>query len=452
MPVIRDNLSLTKQDLSAGAIASVTGAVFSRILLGVVCDSFGPRYGHGCLQLLTASATFCMATVTSPIGFIIVRLCIGFSLATFVACQFWCSTMFSPTIVGSANAVSAGWGNAGAGITHLIMPYIYSGIKNQQPAFIAWRCAFFIPAFAQIIIGLAVLVFGQDLPDGNYAELRKSGQMDKSKSHMEIWAAVKNYRTWVMVLTYGYCFGVELTVDNNIAPYLHDNFDMDLHKASVLAAVFGLSNLFARALGGIASDIVARYYGMRGRLWLLWFVQSLGGVCSLLMYYARDSLGLTMTIVGFWSVFVPMACGASFGVAPFITRRGLGVATGLIGSGGNAGSSVTQALFFTATAMTVSEGFKWMGVMILAVTLLLFLIHFPMWGSMLFKGKPDFPEEDYYCKDFTPAEREQGLHRAVLKFANESRSQRGFKKALEANTSFAKSAKEGKDSGSETEV
>jgi NNP family nitrate/nitrite transporter-like MFS transporter len=35
IPVIRDNLNLTKQDLSGGAIASVTGAVFSRILIGV---------------------------------------------------------------------------------------------------------------------------------------------------------------------------------------------------------------------------------------------------------------------------------------------------------------------------------------------------------------------------------------------------------------------------------
>ncbi len=437
IPVIRDNIDLTKQDLSAGAIASVTGAVFSRIIMGVVCDGLGPRYGHGVVQLMTSSATFCMAFVTTSTGFIIVRLCIGFSLATFVACQYWCSTMFSPPIVGSANAVAAGWGNAGAGVTHLITPYIFSGFENLQPAFIAWRITYFIPAFAQVIVGLACLIFGQDAPDGQFADLKAKGEMNKAKSHLDMWAAVKNYRTWIMVLTYGYCFGVELTVDNNIAPYLHDTFDIELHEASVLGAVFGLSNLFARALGGIASDLAAKRWGMRGRLWTLWIVQSLGGVCSLCMYPARNSLGLTMFVVVCWSIFVPMACGASFGVAPFITRRGLGVATGLIGSGGNAGSSITQAIFFTSAAMTLSEGFLYMGIMILAVTLLLVFIKFPMWGSMFTKGDPTYNEEDYYIKDFTLAEREKGLHRSVLKFANESRSNRGFKKALEG-VSFSK--------------
>jgi nitrate/nitrite transporter NarK len=52
------------------------------------------------------------------------------------------------------------------------------------------------------------------------------------------------------------------------------------------------------------------------------------------MFYSSHSLGLTMVVVSLWSIFVPMSCGASYGIAPFITRRGLGVATGLIGAGG----------------------------------------------------------------------------------------------------------------------
>jgi NNP family nitrate/nitrite transporter-like MFS transporter len=166
---------------------------------------------------------------------------------------------------------------------------------------------------------------------------------------------------------------------------------------------------------------------MRGRLWALWIVQSLGGVCAVMMFTAQYSLGWTMGIVALWSLFVPMACGASFGVAPFVTRRGLGAAYGIIGSGGNVGAAITQALFFTSTGMTIAEGFRWMGVMTLCVTTLLAFVHFPMWGSMFLKGNPDYREEDYYNKDFSKAELEAGLNAVSSRFASESRSQRGWR-------------------------
>ncbi len=57
-----------------------------------------------------------------------------------------------------------------------------------------------------------------------------------------------------------------------------------------------------------------------------------------------------MAVYVIWSILVPAACGATFGVAPFITRRGLGYAIGFIGAGGNAGSSITQAAFFTSVS------------------------------------------------------------------------------------------------------
>jgi NNP family nitrate/nitrite transporter-like MFS transporter len=433
LPVIRENLDLTKSDVSGAAIASVTGAIFSRLTLGLVCDTYGPRYGHAFLQLLTSAATMCMAAVTDAAGFIVVRMVIGFSLATFVSCQFWSSVMFNVKVVGSANAFGAGWGNAGAGFTHLIMPFIYQGIHHDQPAFIAWRAAMFIPGSAQIIIGLIILAFAQDLPDGQYGELKKKGTL-VTKSGASTKAAYLNYRTWLMLISYGYCFGVELTVDNNISPYLYDQFGLSLSTASLLGAVFSLTNIFARGLGGLASDYACKYFGMRGRLWTLWIVQTGGGLCSLLMFYTKSSLGLTMMIVAFWSILVPMACGASYGIVPFITKRGLGSASGMVGAGGNTGSAITQAIFFTSASMTTAEGFKWMGVMIIAVTTVCVpLVHFPIagWGSMFVKGNPNQTEEDYFLKDFSEEEIKQGLHLPVLRFAAESKSQRGFKAAAE---------------------
>ncbi len=52
--------------------------------------------------------------VTDSATFIITRCAIGFALACFVCCQFWSSCMFSPNVVGTANAFAGGWGNLGA--------------------------------------------------------------------------------------------------------------------------------------------------------------------------------------------------------------------------------------------------------------------------------------------------------------------------------------------------
>ena len=47
-----------------------------------------------------------------------------------------------------------------------------------------------------------VMFFTQDLPDGNYIMLRKTGKLQKKVGGWNMWkAALFNYRTWVMTLT-----------------------------------------------------------------------------------------------------------------------------------------------------------------------------------------------------------------------------------------------------------
>ena len=74
------------------------------------------------------------------------------------------------------------------------MPLILDGMTHLHQPFIAWRWAMFVPGFLHIFSGMLILFFAQDLPDGNYARLKKKGGMSKDSSLKVFIAAVRNYR------------------------------------------------------------------------------------------------------------------------------------------------------------------------------------------------------------------------------------------------------------------
>ncbi|KAL8111774.1 high affinity nitrate transporter 2.5-like [Apium graveolens] len=428
IPLIRDNLNLTSTDIGNAGIAAVSGAVFARIVMGTLCDLFGPRVASAALMLLTAPAVYCSAIATSPASFLLVRFFTGFSLSTFVSTQYWMSSMFSAPVVGTANGVAAGWGNLGGGATQLIMPYVYTLIHSiGSNKFTAWRIAFFVPAVFQTLSAYSVFFLGQDLPDGNFSKLQKSGDKHKDKFSQVLYQAMTNYRGWILALTYGYCFGVELTVDNIIAQYFYDRFHVNLHTAGIIAASFGLANLFSRPFGGYLSDVMATRYGMRGRLWTLFLVQVFGGLLCVLLG-RLGSLSASVTVMLVFSVFVQAACGLTYGVVPFVSRRSLGVISGLIGGGGNVGAVLTQVIFFRGSTFKTETGITLMGVMIICCTLPMMFIYFPQWGGLFWgASSKGITEENYYMSEWTQEEQDKGFHKASLKFANNSKGERGKK-------------------------
>jgi MFS transporter, NNP family, nitrate/nitrite transporter len=359
---------------------------------------------------------------------------------------------------GLANATSGGWGNLGGGVTQLLMPLIFNGLKTIHEPFLAWRWGMFVPAFMHIVAASGVLFFAQDLPDGNYAVLKKKMTMTPDSPWRVFLTAMLNYRcgaaymsswslrsapcihasvaygmvailqipcrTWCLTVGYGFCFGVELTMNNIIVTYLFDQFGLSLAISGVLGSLFGLMNLCARSFGGLGSDLAGKYYGMRGRVWSLWLMQTFEGVFCIFMGLAKDSLWLTIVLMVVFSLLVQASEGATFGVVPFVSKRSLGVVSGFVGAGGNAGSVITQSLFFKGERYQTYDGLIWMGVMVIAMTVLVTPIYFPMWGGMFTARKEGVTEEDYYYAEYDEEEKEAGKHRFADKFINESRSQR----------------------------
>ncbi len=62
---------------------------------------------------------------------------------------------------------------------------------------------------------------------------------------------------------------MEITFDGVASLHFTDTFHLNQRSAGFWAGAFGFMNIFARALGGIASDKVGKKYGLKGKGLLL---------------------------------------------------------------------------------------------------------------------------------------------------------------------------------------
>ena len=99
--------------------------------------------------------------------------------------------------------------------------------------------------------------------------------------------------------------------------------------------------------------------------------------------------------------------------------------SGMTGGGGNVGAVLTQLIFFKGSTYSKEAGITLMGVMILCCTLPILLLYFPQWGGMFCGPRQKATEEAYYASEWSSTERDKCYHLVSLKFADNSRSERG---------------------------
>ncbi len=348
MPVIKGEFNLTKDQVANINIAAVGITIIVRLIVGPLCDKFGPRLTYTTLLLVGAIPVLGIAFAKSYATFLFFRLLIGAIGASFVITQYHTSVMFAPNVVGTANAASAGWGNAGGGVTQSVMPWVLvllASIGIEQA--LGWRLSMLLPGTLMIVVAVCYYKFTQDCPLGNYKDLRAQG-VDVEGGKKAGWdvfvAAVGNYRVWMLFVTYACCFGVELFVHNVAASYYVDRFGLGLQAAGMAAGSFGLLALFGRALGGIASDRMARMRGLDARTLLL-FVLMLGEGLGLLWFSTTATPTLAIVSMITFGLFTHMACGATYALVPFIDRKSLGGVAGIVGAGGNVGAVLAGLLY-----------------------------------------------------------------------------------------------------------
>lgn len=154
LPTIRKELNLTKKDLANSGMASVAATIAIRVVVGPLCDRFGPRRVMSLLLLIGSIPMALAGLIKSATGLIVLRLCIGVLGGAFVPCQFWTTAMFNVKVVGTANALVGGWGNLGGGFTFILMPGIFELVKLcGADEFLAWKIAVAVPAAICILLG-----------------------------------------------------------------------------------------------------------------------------------------------------------------------------------------------------------------------------------------------------------------------------------------------------------
>merc|ERR1719487_777348 len=113
----------------------------------------------------------------------------------------------------------------------------------------AWRISYIVPLVLHLISGLTVLT-ARDLPDGNFKELEAVKAKQPSKSGTVLAVGCSNINAWIFTLTYGMCFGVELTMNNVAAKYFYTYQGLTPAMSGLCASMWGMMNLFARTIGG----------------------------------------------------------------------------------------------------------------------------------------------------------------------------------------------------------
>ena len=340
MPVIKGEFHLTPDQVANINIAAVGITILVRLVVGPLCDKFGPRRTYTALLALGAIPVLGIAFVNSYMGFLIFRLAIGAIGASFVITQFHTSVMFAPNVVGTANATVGGWGNAGGGVTQSVMPMLLAAIVSLGVSqSLGWRLAMIVPGVMMLVVAVLYWTLTQDTPEGDIIDLRARGVAVEAgkKGGWDVFRqASQNFRVWVLALCYAASFGIELFIHNVAASYYVDKFGLSLASAGLAAGSFGLLALFARALGGLASDRVARDRGLQGRTILLVALLAGEGV-GLLAFSSMNSVATAITAMLAFGLFTHMSCGAIYALVPFVDRKALGGVTGIVGAGGNVG-------------------------------------------------------------------------------------------------------------------
>ncbi|CAG2253840.1 NRT [Mytilus edulis] len=161
----------------------------------------------------------------------------------------------------------------------------------------------------------------------------------------------------------------------HMVPEENDNACSILNQdtASLITSLFGLMNLFARALGGVYSDVLRKHLSLAGRLIAHFTCLVCEGI-MLIVFSQINSVPSAIGVMVLFSTCVQMTEGTTYAIVPYVSTKRIGIVAGLVGAGGNAGALIWNTIWRQYVETDPSGWFWLLGIIVLCGSTLTFFI------------------------------------------------------------------------------
>lgn len=283
-----------------------SGGIPTRVLMGPMVEKFG---GKGSMTaLLGLSSIFCAlsALVFDAKSLCLIRLIIG-GLDTFVPCQYWVASFFVREVSATAMAIVGGLGSVGSAVAQICLGAVmFPFLQIHVGAELAWRLSLLVPAVFAIGTSCFFANYSDDFPLGDIQDCRKAGLVVERSAVDSFRSGALNINSWLLFLQFAFCCGVDFTMSNGAAIYFHKRFEEPVATVGVIAFLYGISALYARAAGGYLSDLMSEALSLRGRLLVHFLSMAVQGLLN--VGFARmNTLVPSVWMMVVFSIFVQVS-------------------------------------------------------------------------------------------------------------------------------------------------
>lgn len=252
---IKADLGLSETQFGLLVATPILTGSLSRIFLGVWTDQIGGRVMLPLQMMVTAVATWLLASVHTYPMFLMAALGLGLAGGSFIIGIAYVSRWFEAEKQGTALGIF-GAGNVGAAVTNFGAPFLVIALGWQDTARV----------YAVVLAVTAVLFYIFSKPDPVIQEQRKTGK--KPVSAILQLEPLKDIRVWRFATYYFFVFGAFVAFASFLPRYYVGAYGVPLAMAGVFAGMYSLPGSIFRALGGWMSDV----WGARFVMYLTFIV------------------------------------------------------------------------------------------------------------------------------------------------------------------------------------